>query len=154
RMGVLNKERTAVRENYSSNVEQFLNRIMVLHVEMQNRIFELFYERYLEAVDAAKRQSAFDFGVEEIRARNLRRISEPETLFIDPASGARTMLHALEGDTDVLRRNFDSVLDGAKRGFFRNLQSQRIYAASEHWDTERSEIHLTAVKGSRRALEP
>jgi len=34
-----------------------------------------------------KRQSAFDFGVEEIRAHNLRRIAEPETLFVDPAPG-------------------------------------------------------------------
>lgn len=80
-----------------SNVEQFLNRIMVLHVEKQNRIFELFYERYLEAVESAKRAGAFDFGVEEIRARNLRSIAEPQTLFIDTASGARTMLHELEG---------------------------------------------------------
>ena len=40
RMGVLNKEKTAVRDSYASNVEQFLNRIMVLHVEKQNRIFE------------------------------------------------------------------------------------------------------------------
>jgi len=153
RMGVLNKEKTAVRENYASNVEQFLNRIMVLHVEMQNRIFELFHERYVEAVEAAKRQSAFDFGVEEIRARNLRRVSEPETLFVDQASGARTMLHELEGEVDVVRHTFESVAPGARLGFFRNRQSRRIYAASEHWDVERNEVQLTAVKGSRRALE-
>ena len=52
RMGVLNTEQTAVRDNYASNVEQFLNRIMVLHVETQNRIFDLFYERYVAAVEA------------------------------------------------------------------------------------------------------
>ena len=101
-MGVLNKEKTAVRDSYASNVEQFLNRIMVLHVEKQNRIFDLFYERYVEAVEAAKRQGAFDFGMEEIRARNLRRAAEAETLFVDPASGARTMLHELEGEIDVV----------------------------------------------------
>ena len=33
RMGVLDKEKVAVRDNYASNVEHFLNRIMVLHVE-------------------------------------------------------------------------------------------------------------------------
>jgi hypothetical protein len=153
RMGVLNKERTAVRDNYVSNVEQFLNRIMVLHVETQNQIFDLFYERYLEMVEAAKRQSAFDFGVEEIRAKNLRRIAEPETLFVDPPSGAKTMLHDLEGEVDVIRRTFESVTGWAKHGFYRNRQSHRIYAASEHWDAERSELHLTAVKGARRSLE-
>jgi predicted RNA methylase len=154
RMGVLNKEKTAVRENYVSNVEQFLNRIMVLHVETQNRIFEHFYQRYLEVVEAAKRQSAFDFGVEEIQARNLRRVAEPETLFVDSSSGAKTMLHELEGEVDVVRRSFDSLASSAKLGFFRNRQSHRIYAVAEHWDADRGELQLTAVKGPRRSLEP
>jgi hypothetical protein len=154
RMGVLNKERTAVRDNYASNVEQFLNRIMVLHVAVQNRIFDLFYERYVAAVEAAKRQSAFDFGVEEIKARNLRRIAEPETLFVDPASGARTMLHDLEGEVEVVRHTFESAVGAAKLGFYRNLRSGRIYAISNHWDPDQCELLLTAVKGQRRTLEP
>ena len=153
RMGVLDKDKAAVRESYVSNVEQFLNRIMVLHVDLQNRIFERFHERYVEAVEVAKRQSAFDFGVEEIRAGNLRRIAEPETLFVDPASGARTMLHELEGEVDVVRHGFASVVATAKLGFYCNRQSRRIYGVSEHWDTQANEVYLTAVKGSRRGLE-
>lgn len=153
RMGVLNKEKTAVRDNYASNVEQFLNRIMVLHVAMQNRIFDLFYERYIAAVEAAKRQSAFDFGMEEIRARNLHRIAEPETLFVDPASGARTMLHDLEGEIDVDRNCFETALSAAKLGFYRNHRSGRVYAVSNHWDPDQSDLLLTAVKGQRRTLE-
>jgi hypothetical protein len=154
RMGVLNKEKTAVRDNYSSNVEQFLNRIMVLHVALQNQIFDLFYERYVGAVEAAKRQSAFDFGVEEIRAHNLRRVSQPETLFVDPASGARTMLHDLEGDVDVERHTFDAAKGSAKVGFYRNRRSERVYAVSNHWDSDQTDLLLTAVKGQRRTLEP
>lgn len=153
RMGVLNKEKTAVRESHASNVEQFLNRIMVLHVEKQNRIFELFYERYVEAVDAAKAHGAFDFGLEEIRAHDLRKIREPQTLFVDPASGARTMLHELEGEVDVVRHTFDAVAESAGHGFHRNRRSERIYAASDHWDTNRGELFLTGVKGPRRSLE-
>ncbi|MEX2171082.1 MAG: strawberry notch family protein [Pirellulales bacterium] len=153
RMGVLNAERTAVREDCQSNVEQFLNRIMVLHVSDQNQIFDLFYERYVEAVEAAKRQSAFDFGMEELRARNLRRVSEPQTLFVDEGSGARTMLHELEGDVDVERRPFELAVSLASLGFHRNRQSGRIYAALEHWEAERNEVQLTAVKGPRRTLE-
>lgn len=153
RMGVLNKEKTAVRESYASNVEQFLNRIMVLHVEKQNRIFEFFYEQYLNAVESAKKNGAFDFGVEEIRARNLRRIAEPQTLFVDPASGARTMLHEIEGEVDVVRHAFDAVSENASHGFHRNTRSQRIYAVAEHFDAHRGEVFLTAVKGPRRSLE-
>lgn len=153
RMGVLDKEKAAVRDSYASNVEHFLNRIMVLHVESQNRIFELFYERYLAAVEAAKRQSAFDFGVEEIRAHNLRRVAEPETLFVDPGSGARTMLHELEGEVDVVRHTFASVATTAKLGFYRNIHSRRVYGVSEHWNAEDDTIYLTGVKGARRGLE-
>jgi len=154
RMGVLNKEKTAVREAYAINVEQFLNRIMVLHVEKQNRFFELFYERYLEAVEAAKRVGAFDFGVEEIRARHLRSAAEPQTLFVDPASGARTMLHELEGEVDVLRHTFADVAGAfASEGFYRNRRSGRIYAVTPHNETRPGEVLLSGVKGPRRGLE-
>lgn len=153
RMGVLDKEKAAVRDSYAGNVEHFLNRIMVLHVDDQNRIFELFYERYLAAVEAAKRQSAFDFGVEEIRAHNLRRVAEPETLFVDPSSGARTMLHELEGEVDVVRHGFGAVATAANLGFYRNIRSQRIYAVSEPRDADDDLVYLTAVKGPRRSLE-
>ncbi len=154
RMGVLNKEKTAVRDSFCRNVEQFLNRIMVLHVEKQNRFFELFYERYVQTVEAAKRAGAFDFGVEEIHARNLRSVAEPQVLFGDPASGARTMLHALEGEVDVERHTFAAVLASyANEGFYRNCRSGRIYAVGTHLDTRPDEVLLTAIKGSRRSME-
>ncbi len=153
RMGVLDADKTAVRESCASNVEQFLNRIMVLHVEVQNRLFDLFYERYLEAVEAAKRQGAFDFGVEEIRARKLRRVAEPQTLVVDSASGARTMLHEIEGEVDVRRRTFLAVDSEAELAFYRNIRSGRIYGVSPHREPHRSEVFLTAIKGSWRQLE-
>jgi hypothetical protein len=154
RMGVLNKEKTAVRDNYARNVEQFLNRIMVLHVEKQNRIFELFFERYVHAVDAAKRAGAFDFGVEELRARNLRAVAEPQVLYTHEATGARTLLHELEGDVDVERVPFALALGShADEGFYRNLRSGRVYAVAAHLETRPNEVLLTGVKGGRRSLE-
>lgn len=154
RMGVLNKEKTAVRDSYARNVEQFLNRIMVLPVEKQNQIFELFYQRYMDAVEAAKHAGAFDFGVEEIRARDLRMTAESQTLFVDPQSGARTMLHELEGEVDVIRHTFAGALASyASEGFHRNRRSGRIYAAGTHLDTRPNEVLLTAVKGPRRGID-
>lgn len=154
RMGVLNKEKTAVRDNYARNVEQFLNRIMVLHVEKQNRIFELFFERYGQTVDAAKRAGAFDFGVEELRAHNLRAVAEPQVLYTHAASGARTLLHELEGEVDVERVSFALALGSrAEEGFYRNQRSGRIYAVSSHLESRPSEVVLTGVKGMRRSLE-
>jgi hypothetical protein len=126
----------------------------VLPVEKQNQIFELFHERYVHAVDAAKRAGAFDFGVEEIRARNLRSIAESQTLFADPSSGARTTLHELEGEVDVDRHTFVAAQASlASEGFYRNRRSGRIYAVAAHLETRPNEVLLTAVKGARRGLE-
>lgn len=154
RMGVLNKEKTAVRDNYARNVEQFLNRIMVLHVEKQNRIFERFFEHYGQAVEAAKRAGAFDFGVEELRARNLRALAEPQVLYTHAASGARTVLHELEGEVDVERMPFSVALGShAQEGFHRNRRSGRVYAVASHLETRPNEVLLATVKGGRRSLE-
>lgn len=153
RMGVLNAEKTVVRDSYRSNVEQFLNRIMVLHVQEQNRLFELFYKKYLMAVDAAKQQGAFDFGVEEIRATNLRRNGDPETVFVDEASGARTLLHELEGQVRVTRNSFTDACRERLFGFYRNRHSGRIYATSMHWNSDRNDLLLTSVRGKARSVE-
>ncbi|MEQ8836688.1 MAG: strawberry notch C-terminal domain-containing protein, partial [Lacipirellulaceae bacterium] len=153
RMGVLNSERSAVRDSYASNVEQFLHRIMVLHVVDQNRIFDLFYERYQRSVEAAKRQGSFDFGVEEVRATKLRQVGEPEVLFTDPASGAETKLHELEGQVKVLRNSFTVAVSDAKLGFFQNLKSGRLYAVAPHWSDERNDLSLTSVRGQARSIE-
>jgi hypothetical protein len=153
RMGVLNQAGSAVRETYLDRVELFLNRIMVLHVEQQNRVFERFYEAYLDAVETAKRQGAFDFGVEEIAARQLRSVAPAETLFVDAASGTRTSLHQLAGEIEVLRRPFSHVRQ-AELGFCRNRRSCRVYAVERHANHERDELSLTGVTGSRRAIEP
>jgi hypothetical protein len=64
------------------------------------------------------------------------------------------MLHELEGEVDVSRLTFDLAAQAAKLGFYRNLRSERVYAVSKHWDADRNELFLSAVKGPRRSLEP
>jgi hypothetical protein len=64
------------------------------------------------------------------------------------------MLHDLEGEVDVVRNCFDTAIAAAKLGFYRNLRSGRVYAVSNHWDPDQTELLLTAVKGQRRALGP
>ena len=68
RMGVLDKEKTAVRDSYASRVG-YARRTILARLEAASwcctsrsfsRIFDLFYERYLKAVEAAKQQGAFD----------------------------------------------------------------------------------------------
>ncbi len=151
RMGVLDKDKSAVRESFLGRVNHFLNRIMVLPVAKQNAIFERFYERYIEAVDAAKHRGAFDFGVSEIRARNLRNARPPQTLHVDESSGARTVLHELEGEVDVERVEFDAAQRRyAGEGFYRNKRGGTIYAVSAHHDNSLQEAVLMSLKRSSR----
>ena len=108
----------------------------------------------MQAVESAKRAGAFDFGVEEIRARNLQRIGEQQTLHLDESSGARTMLHELEGEIDVDRRTFVDVASSHHiEGFFRNCRSERIYAVSPHMESHPNEVLLAAVKGPRHGMD-
>lgn len=152
RMGLLDADRTSVKDHFRRNVNHFLNRIMVLPVEKQNAIFELFYERYLQAVEGAKRAGAFDFGVEEIRASHLRHASPPQTLYTDSATGTRTVLYELEGEVDVTRNDFDRALRNAREGFYQNSRSDHIYAVENHQGVTRSDVLLLGVKGNNRRL--
>jgi hypothetical protein len=155
RMGVLDKEKMNVRESFLRKVNHFLNRIMVLPVAKQNAIFELYYERYIEAVDAAKKRGAFDFGVSEIRARYLRNAKPPQTLHTDNASGARTVLHELEGEIDVTRYDFKTARKRfAGEGFYRNNRGGTIYAVNAHPDDAlRQAVLMSVRKSSRFTLE-
>ena len=143
-----NKEKTAVRDSYASNVEQFLNRIMVLHVEKLQRHFRPVLRALPEGGEGGQatrgvrlRSSKPALPVEEIRARNQRSVAKAEMLFVDPASGARTKLHELEGEADAVRNAFAAAAGTGDQGFYRNRRSRRIWAASgqqagsdRHWD--------------------
>lgn len=153
RMGVLDQDQTAVRENFLRKVNHFLNRIMVLPVAKQNALFERFYERYLETVDAAKQRGAFDFGVSELRARNLRNAAPPQTLHMDPASGARTVLHELEGEIDVERYDFETAQRRfAGEGFYRNDRGGTLYAVAAHPDDALRRVVLVSVRRASRVV--
>ncbi len=153
RMGVLDKDKAAVRDSLLRKVNHFLNRIMVLPVEKQNTIFELFYERYVEAGDAAKQRGAFDFGVSEIRAKNLHSARPPQTLHVDAASGARTVLHELAGEIDVERIDFEAARSRfAGEGFYRNNRGGTVYAVSAHHDESQRQVVLMNVRRSNRIV--
>ena len=101
----------------------------------------------------AKGAGAFDFGVSEIRARNLRSACPPQTLHVDAASGARTVLHELQGEIDVERYDFDAArCRFAVEGFYRNIRGGTIYAVSAHHDDSLRQAVLMSVKRSSRIV--
>jgi len=111
------------------DVQGFLNRIMVLPVDQQNRLFEVFYELYTEQVERAKERGEFEFGVEDIQAVGLRLTGEPKTVWTEPVTGASAELHTLVGEVRVHKVSWERGLRWADSGFWRNKRSGHIWAA-------------------------
>jgi len=153
-MGLLNEEGDLARQN-TENVDRFLNRIMALPVDIQNGIFEIFYGNYQEIIARAKETGAFDFGVEQIHATNLKVVGEPTVVHTDEASGAQTKLYELEGDVAVHKINFDQATRFASRGFYKNKKSGHIYAVQKNENplaTSSNALHLRNVRAETHAV--
>lgn len=129
KMGMLNKDGTALKSGKEDDVNNFLNRIMVLKVSDQNRIFDQFYQEYQNVVAQAKAAGVFDVGIQKLHARKIKLSQPPETVYIHEASGAKTQMVTLEGEVDVDRIKFDDMASRAtsdSQGFWRNKKSGKI----------------------------
>lgn len=95
KMNVFDKE-GKVKSSLEDDVNNFLNRIMVLPFDRQNSIFEEFYEARQGIYNRALEQGQIDTGVKKIEADDIRVAKEPEIVYTDP-SGSVTKLVELEG---------------------------------------------------------
>lgn len=118
-------------------METFLNRVLSLKVDDQNRVFEAFSQRMDDAIDRAAAAGTLDAGVETYKADKINK-AEERTVFTDPRSGAETKYVRLE----TLNRNhpvgFEDTLAGRNKTngrkpteFVRNEQSGNIFAVTE-----------------------
>ena len=128
RMGILDPEGQVNAANMV-NVNRFLNRIMALPFDMQNRAFEIFYRHYEEIIARAKETGAFDICIEDIQAKNLKLVGEPTLVYTHEESGAKTELFTLEGEVKVEKITFNQATRFASLGFYRNEASKHVYAA-------------------------
>jgi hypothetical protein len=72
---------------------------------------------------------------------------------MDQASGARTVLHELEGEVDVERYDFETARNRfAVEGFYRNNRGGTVYAASAHHDCSLRQVVLVSVRRSSRIV--
>lgn len=130
-----------VDKQHSSNVNRFLNRIMALHVDVQNRLFNKFYDHYQRVVQMAKDEGSYDMGIQPIRDRNFnkpigvtlkQKPNNPEVVHVDKESGAETLLVDLNATYPVQKVTYEDAqkMGGtANRGFWVNVRSKKIYTA-------------------------
>jgi len=157
KLGYVRKDKQGklhLRPTAGRNPENFLNRIMVLPVTVQNAVFDYFYATYTRLVQAAKEAGRFDEGVSKIRATEID-IKGAEHLYTDPRSGAETQLVEMEGSFESPRQQFEDLPRSAGMlGFYTNKRSGMIYAAYTWIDPQDGSryVDLRSVKFRRERV--
>lgn len=161
-MGMLDGNGNVDRQ-HSMNVNRFLNRIMALHVDVQNGVFNRFYDHYMRIVQLAKDEGSFDLGIQPIRDRNFnkpiavdlkQKPNNPETVHVDKDSGAETQLIDLVATYPVQKLTFENAqkMGGtANRGFIVNVRSKKIYTV---YPTDKTKYSAEAVRKGFPGTQP
>lgn len=118
-------------------ITQFLNRLLSLKIDTQNRVFGEFSGRLDDVIARAAAAGTLDTGLETVRADKVRKVAD-KVVHVDPATGAETRYVSLELQHRNHPLDFETTLEGGrytghtKPAFFvRNRESGRIYAAAE-----------------------
>jgi len=110
-------------------IKQFLNRLLSMTVDFQNRVFAGFEERLRNVYANAEERGDLDRGVETLKAERVD-VDGEETLHTDQRSGAETRALALKVHIRRKLQNFDQLVRGygEPEGWWRNRTSGRVYA--------------------------
>ncbi|EIE19331.1 hypothetical protein COCSUDRAFT_19644, partial [Coccomyxa subellipsoidea C-169] len=106
------------------DVRRFLNRLLSLPVARQNLLFTYFTCTLAAEIRAAKAEGRYFEGVSDLGGSHVSKV-EPETLWVDPYRGLRTLRHDLTIDRGLsfeaaCRRLEHERKDGDRSGFMRS----------------------------------
>ena len=106
-------------------VHRFLNRLLSLEIEDQNKVFEDFADKLGTNIEAAVEAGEYEVGVETYKAEGAE-IQDRQTIHTDEETGAKTEYIQVE----VERRNIPvtfGMIQGRQGGFVVNRQSGKVY---------------------------
>ncbi|XP_034679259.1 protein FORGETTER 1 isoform X3 [Vitis riparia] len=83
------------------DVGRFLNRLLGLPPDIQNRLFELFVSILDLLVQNARTEGHFDSGIVDMKANVIELQGAPKTVHIDPMSGASTVMFTFTMDRGI-----------------------------------------------------
>jgi hypothetical protein len=75
-------------------ITTFLNRLLALTIELQNRLFGVFEELLRARIEGAIASGTYDLGVETLTAESLA-VAERRTLYVHPQTGAETQVFTI-----------------------------------------------------------
>ncbi|CCV16349.1 strawberry notch family protein [Mesorhizobium sp. STM 4661] len=91
-------------------ITTFLNRLLALRIDMQNRLFEVFEQLLAGKVEKAIAAGTFDRGVETIVADSLV-VTDRRTIYTHPATGAESKVFTIARRDRSHPRSLAEVLD-------------------------------------------
>lgn len=98
------------------DVGRFLNRILGLPPEIQNRLFELFTSILDLIIQNAHTEGNLDSGIVDIKANIIKLQGKPKTVHVDHMSGASTVLFTFTLDRGVTWEFVSSLLEEKQKG--------------------------------------
>ncbi|XP_059661911.1 protein FORGETTER 1 isoform X2 [Cornus florida] len=131
------------------DVGRFLNRLLGLPPEIQNRLFELFVNILDHLVQNARIEGHFDSGIVDMKANIIELQGTPKTVHVDHMSGASTVLFTFTMNRGITWEAASALLDekqkdglgSADDGFY---ESKREWLGRRHF--------LLAFEGSASGM--
>lgn len=122
---IIDEETNRIAEDRMPDTRTFLNRMLSLKLDMQEKVFDAFMLRMEEKVEMAVERGEFDAGLQTIRALESRVVSD-DLAYTDPRSGAETRLVELELTQPTTIYAFPHSL--LKAEYVVNVKSGKVYA--------------------------
>ncbi|KAH9617593.1 hypothetical protein KSS87_008529 [Heliosperma pusillum] len=131
------------------DVGRFLNRLLGLPPEIQNRLFELFTSILDVIIQTARTEGNLDSGIVDIKANIVELQGKPKTVHVDYMSGAPTVLFTYTLDRGITWEFASNLLNEKQKG---NLGSANdgFYESKREWLGRRH--FLLAFEGSTSGM--
>lgn len=138
---LIDQKQNTLDEGKLPTIQQFLNRILAVNIEEQNRLFEAFMERMERGIAAAKEGGHYDPGTQTFKADKIE-ATGGEQVYTHPGTSAGTRIEAVKASRRIHYTPFDFIARRKPEMYVRNLRSGRVYALADggHRTTESGAI--------------
>jgi len=131
------------------DVARFLNRILGLFPDIQNRLFDLFTSILDLVIQNARTEGQLDSGIVDIKAKSVEMKESPKTVHVDTLSGATTVLYTFTIDRGVSFELANAILEERLKDEA-GSSSDGFYESRKEWMGRRH--FLLAFEGSTEGM--
>jgi len=112
-------------------IRQFLNRLLSMDIDTQNKVFEEFSQYLDQVVEDHARRGTLDVGIETITGEKIVKVDD-EVVYEDKETGAKTRYIGVDVTTKAKVLSFEETKEvfATIGGYYRNKRSGRVWVAS------------------------